>query len=202
MASAAGPSTSSFSVPHPQPSSGRRVLVGVGGGIAAYKVCAAVSKLVQAGHQVRVAMTPAAARFVGELTFQALSGQSVLTSPWQHDDRPDSQHVGLARWAEAVLVAPATADLIARLAAGLCDDVVGLTVAAKPAATPLVLAPAMNADMWDQPILQRNLKTLAELLPGLSTVGPAEGWQACRTRGAGRMAEADELVAAVQRVLG
>lgn len=184
----------------PDPLHGKRVLVGVTGGIACYKSAAMVSRLVQRGASVRVVMTEAATRFVGPLTFQSLSGQSVLTSIWQSDDRPDSQHIGLARWCELFIIAPATADIIAKLAHGLCDDVVSLTAAALPAATPALLAPAMNADMWANPIVQRNLATVKDVL-GHATVGPDEGWQACRTRGAGRMSEPDDIVAAAENML-
>lgn len=182
------------------PLRGRRVLVGVTGGIACYKVPPVVSRLAQAGVDVRVIMTEAATRFVGPLTFQSLSGHPVLTSIWQADDRPDAQHVHLARWAEAVLIAPATADMIAKVAAGICDDVVSLALAALPSGTPTLLAPAMNADMWASPIAQRNLATVKDLL-GFQTVGPDEGWQACRTSGAGRMAEPAAILAALAKLL-
>ena len=176
---------------------GRRVLVGVSGGIAAYKSAALVSRLVQAGAEVRVIMTPAGTRFITPLTLQSLSGHPVLTSVWDHDDRPDSQHIGLARCCEALVVAPASADMIAKLAAGLTPDPVSLTAAALPRGTPLLLAPAMNADMWDHPVLQRNLATLRELLPDLREVGPEAGWQACRTRGLGRMADPETIAQAI-----
>jgi len=181
---------------------GRCVLVGVTGGIAAYKTAPLVSRLVQAGAEVRVIMTKAATRFVGPLTFQSLSGHPVQTSVWDHDDRPDSQHVGLARWADAYVIAPATADCLAKLAAGLTPDPVTLTACALPAVTPLLLAPAMNADMWASPIVQRNLQTLRDLLPHLHEVGPDNGWQACRTEGSGRMAEPDAIHDRLAALLG
>ena len=187
--------------PDAQPLAGRRVLVGVSGGIAAYKTATLVSRLAQRGAEVRVIMTEAATRFITPLTLQSLSGHPVLTSMWDHDDRPDSQHVGLARWAEALVVAPASADLLAKLAAGLTPDLVSLTACALPASTPLLLAPAMNADMWANPIVQRNLQTLRDLLPNLQEVGPEAGWQACRTSGAGRMAEPEAILEATVRTL-
>ena len=180
---------------------GRRVLVALSGGIAAYKTATVVSRLVQRGAEVRVIMTEAAARFVTPLTLQSLSGHPVLTSVWEHDDRPDSQHVGLARWCGVMVVAPCSADMLAKLAAGLTPDVVSLTCSALPATTPLLIAPAMNADMWANPVVQRNLNTLRGLLPNLHEVGPGEGWQACRTPGAGRMAEPEAVVAAVEEAL-
>ncbi|MEM6507631.1 MAG: flavoprotein, partial [Planctomycetota bacterium] len=125
---------------------------------------------------------------------QSLSGHPVMTSVWDHDDRPDSQHVGLARWCDLFVVAPCTADTLAKLAAGLTPDPVTLTACALPAETPLLLAPAMNADMWAHPVVQRNLTTLRDLLPTLHEVGPDTGWQACRTSGAGRMAEPEAIL--------
>lgn len=184
----------------------RRVLVGVSGGIACYKTATLVSRLVQAGADVRVIMTEAATRFVGPVTFEALSGRSVLSSIWQSDDHPESQHVGLARWCELMLIAPASADMIARLAHGLTGDVVSLTAAALPRdaegglTTPLVVAPAMNADMWASPIVQQNMQILTEIF-GASQVGPDTGWQACRTAGPGRMSEADAIFDAVAKIL-
>ncbi len=178
----------------------RRIVIGVSGGIACYKIATVVSQLVQAGASVRVAMTESATRFVGPLTFQSLSGHAVLTSLWQSDDRPDSQHVGLARWCEMMIIAPATADVMARLAAGLTDDVVTLTACALPAGVPVLLAPAMNADMWANPIVQRNVTTLQQIA-GYRTVGPDEGWQACRTLGSGRMSEPAAIVRAAAALL-
>jgi phosphopantothenoylcysteine synthetase/decarboxylase len=185
---------------------GRKVLVGVSGGIACYKATALVSRLVQAGAAVRVIMTEAATRFVTPLTFQALSGQSVLTSIWEADDRPDSQHIGLAKWCDAFVIAPASADVIAKIAHGLTDDLISLTACALPRTpgsartTPVLLAPAMNANMWENPITQRNLATLRDVL-GWQTVGPETGWQACRTAGAGRMSEPEAIFEAVKKFL-
>ncbi|MEO0587673.1 MAG: flavoprotein [Planctomycetota bacterium] len=191
----------------------KRLLVAVTGGIAAYKTCHVVSRLSQAGHDVRVIMTPAATRFVGPATFQALSGHPVLTSAWQPDpassfpdpdplpDLLSSPHVALARWCDLMLIAPASADCLARLAAGLTDDLVALTASALPATTPLWVAPAMNADMWQNPIVQRNLATLRDALPNLTQLGPDAGWQACRTSGQGRMMEPDAIVERVTQAL-
>ncbi len=167
---------------------GRCVLVGITGGIACYKTATVVSGLVQAGAIVRVVMTEAATRFVAPLTFASLSGSPVVTSVWDAPDHHDSPHVELARWADLMIVAPATANSIAKLAHGLCDDVVCLCACALRTDTPVLLAPAMNEQMWRNPITQRNLRTVEDVL-GYHTVGPDDGWQACRTRGAGRMSE-------------
>ena len=170
--------------------SGREVLVSVTGGIAAYKVCEVVSRLVQRGAGVTVAMTRAAQKFVGPTTFQALSGRRVLTSLWRAHDPSDVQHIAATDEADLFLVAPATSDIIAKFAAGIADDMVTTLFASN--AAPVLLAPAMNDRMWRHPIVQRNVEALEGL--GYHTVGPGEGWLACRSVGAGRMAEPGEIL--------
>jgi phosphopantothenoylcysteine decarboxylase/phosphopantothenate--cysteine ligase len=178
----------------------KRILVGVTGGIAAYKAAALVSRLAQAGAQVTVAMTPAATKFVTPLTFQALSGRPVYTSAWEHVESHDPQHISLARAASLAIVAPASMDFCAKLAAGMTDDIVTLILSAiDQARVPVLLAPSMNETMWQQPSTQRNIATLAG--DGYRVVGPAEGWQACRAVGAGRMVEPDELLKAAEHAL-
>lgn len=182
----------------------RRVLVGVTGGIAAYKTAYVVSALVQAGQDVRVVMSEAATRFVTPLTFETLSGQAVHTSLWEQRAAHHSAHIELARSAEVVVIAPASANTIAKIAHGVCDNLLTTVVCAlprEPAATPVVFAPAMNAEMWSNPMTRRNAAVLREDL-GYEQVGPDEGWQACRTGGAGRMAEPEAIVDAAMRRLG
>lgn len=191
-----GPSAQQPAQPSQESWRGRRVLVGVTGGIAAYKVCTVVSRLAQAGAEVTVAMTEAATKFVGPVTFQALSGRPVFTSAWDQLDGADPQHIRLASALDVAVVAPCTMDFLAKLATGRTDDMVSLILSAVDRArTPVLLAPSMNAAMWAQPSTQRNLRTLAE--DGFSFVGPAEGWQACRTVGAGRMSEPEEILSAL-----
>ncbi len=177
-----------------------RLLVGVTGGIAAYKAATLVSRLVQAGADVTVAMTPGATKFITPLTLQALSGRPVYTSAWEHIESQDPQHISLARSLAAAVVAPCTMDAMARLATGRADDVVSLILSAVDRrSTPVLLAPAMNAVMWDQPSTQRNAKQLVE--DGFELVGPDDGWQACRTRGAGRMSEPDAIARAIRAAI-
>lgn len=184
----------------PDPLSSSQVIVGVTGGIAAFKAAGLVSKLVQAGAQVTVAMTPAATRFVTPLTFEALSGRGVLTSAWDHIDAHDPQHISLARAAHAAIVAPASMNCLAKLAAGMTDDVVTLILSAiDRGVCPVLLAPSMNAQMLAQPSTQRNLATLRG--DGYLIVEPSEGWQACRTVGKGRLPEPEELLAGVREAL-
>ena len=173
---------------------GKRVLVGISGGIAVYKVCTIVSRLAQAGAEVTVAMTEAATKFVAPITFQALSARPVYTSPWQHTEAHDPQHVSLADGLDAALVAPCTMDMLAKLAHGRTDDVVSLILSAVDRAkTPVLLAPAMNSVMWAQASTQRNAQRAVD--DGFAMVGPGERWQACRHVGSGRMAEPAAIVA-------
>lgn len=175
---------------------GKRLLICVGGGIAAYKCATLVSRLAQAGAEVTVAMSPAATRFITPLTFQALSARPVYTSPWDQLESRDPQHIRLADAADAAVVAPCTMDLMARLATGITDDVVTLILSALDRRrAPVLLAPAMNDAMWNQPATQRNAATLAA--DGFALIGPGEGWQACRHVGTGRMAEPETIAAAL-----
>jgi phosphopantothenoylcysteine decarboxylase/phosphopantothenate--cysteine ligase len=172
---------------------GYEVIVAVCGGIAAYKTCAIVSALVQRGAGVTVAMTESATQFVGPVTFQALSARRVLTSLWSPDAFFDPQHIRLTENADGFLIAPATANIIGKIAAGIADDLIStLVISARP---PVLLAPAMNDRMWENPIVQSNVQKLREL--GYVFVGPAEGWMACRTVGMGRTAEPAEIVQAL-----
>ena len=172
---------------------GRRVLIGISGGIAVYKVCTVVSRLAQMGAEVTVAMTDAATKFVAPLTFQALSGRPVYTSQWEHVESQDPQHVSLARAADCMLIAPCTMDMCARLASGRTDDMVSLLVSAiDRSERPVLLAPSMNAAMWGQPATRRNIQTLKD--DGFTVIDPESGWQACRTEGVGRLPEPEDLI--------
>jgi phosphopantothenoylcysteine decarboxylase / phosphopantothenate---cysteine ligase len=168
---------------------GLRVAVLVSGGIAAYKVADLVSQLTQAGCEVRVAMTEAAARFVGPVTFQGVSGRRVQVDLWAGDGAPEP-HVELGDWAQVVLVAPATADTLARLAHGRGDDLVAATVLA--ARCPVVVAPAMNDAMWAKPVVAENVAALR--LAGIVVVEPASGRLASGHTGAGRLPDAPVLL--------
>ncbi len=176
---------------------GLRVAVLVSGGIAAYKVADVVSRLAQAGCQVRVAMTGAATRFVGPATFHGLSGRPVQTDLFAPSG-PAEPHVELGDWAQVALVAPATADLLARLAGGHADDLVTATVLA--ARCPVVVAPAMNDAMWARPAVAANVETLRRW--GLHLVEPESGHLASGHLGAGRLPGAAALMAALARAVG
>ena len=168
---------------------GRRVLLGVTGGIAAYKTPELVRRLRERGAEVRVVMTASAGAFIGALSLQAVSGHPVRSDLLDADAEAGMGHIELARWADLVLIAPATADRIARLAAGLADDLLGALVLATDAA--IAIAPAMNHRMWRHPATQENLSRLMKR--GVSVLGPGIGAQACGDDGPGRMLEPDAL---------
>jgi phosphopantothenoylcysteine decarboxylase/phosphopantothenate--cysteine ligase len=171
----------------------KRIVLGVTGGIAAYKSAELVRLLVKDDVQVDVVLTDAGSRFVTATTFQALSGRPVGTSLWQSGAQNAMGHIGLTRGADLILVAPATADFLAKLAQGRADDL--LTTLCLARQCPLIVAPAMNVQMWSNPATQRNVKQLAA--DGVTMLGPGSGELACLEYGDGRMLEADELHAAL-----
>ena len=175
------------------------VLVGVTGGIAAYKAPGVIRRLKEAGHEVRTIVTEAAFRFVPEETIAIAAGDRVHTDATWWEESGRVEHVSLARWADLVLVAPATADAMARAAIGLGDDLLSATILA--GAKKVLWAPAMNPEMWNNPSTQRNVETLKGW--GHSFVGPAEGLMASAEEepGVGRLAEEAEIVAAAEEVL-
>ncbi len=183
--------------PRANPLQGREVLVGVTGGIAAYKTAALVSRLVQAGAGVSVMMTEAATRFVGPLTFQTLTGRPVHTTLWAPAETWRTEHIALADRAHVAVVAPATANVLGKLACGLADDLVSTVLLALD--VPLILAPAMNVAMWQHPAVQANVETLRTR--GVRLVGPEAGWLACGVTAHGRMAEPETLFNAVLAAL-
>ena len=168
---------------------GKKFILGITGGVAAYKSAELVRLLVKSGAEVHVVLTEAGARFVTAVTYQALSGNRVWSDLW--DPRMDNNmaHIDLGRDADAILVAPATADFLAKTACGLADDL--LTTLCVAREVPLIVAPAMNRQMWENPATQRNVRTL--VADGITVLGPAAGDQACGETGMGRMLEAEQL---------
>lgn len=182
----------------PTPLAGRRVVVAVGGGVAAYKVAALVSRIVRDGAEVRVCMTDSAQRFVGPVTFRGLTNRPVALDMWTDQPVPEAyEHIALARFAEVLVLAPATANTLAKLAHGLADNLVTTTILATEA--PVLVAPAMNAAMWKNPVTQANVARLREL--GFHLIGPEEGRLGCGETGAGRMSEPEEIYAALVGLL-
>lgn len=173
----------------------REILIGVTAGIAEYKTCDLVSRLVKAGHGVTVVMTENAARLVGPRTFQALTGRNVLVQMFSEGSA--IPHIEPARAADLLCVAPATANFLAKAANGLADDLLSTLYLAFSG--PVLLAPAMNSQMWAKPAVQRNMRQLAE--DGVQFVGPVSGRLACGEDGVGRMAEPSEIFEIIQKLL-
>ncbi|MGI8515011.1 MAG: bifunctional phosphopantothenoylcysteine decarboxylase/phosphopantothenate--cysteine ligase CoaBC [Acidimicrobiia bacterium] len=173
----------------------RRIVLVVTGGVAAYKAAYLSRLLIEAGEEVRVAMTVEAHNFIGPTTFASITGNPVVTDLFESD--LTSPHTDLGRWADAVIVAPATAATLARLAHGLSEEVASATLLATQA--PVLVAPAMHTEMWEHPATKRNLEVLQR--DGVTVVGPGEGALAGGDQGIGRMAEPEEIVAALEKML-
>ena len=173
---------------------GRHIVLGLTGGIACYKSAELVRLLTKAGATVQVAMTEAAEAFITPVTMQALSGRSVYTSQWDAREANNMPHINLGREADAIVVAPASADFIAKLAQGRADELLSLMCLARPREScPLVVVPAMNREMWSHPATQRNVAQL--VADGAVVFGPGNGDQACGEVGDGRMLEPEEILA-------
>ncbi len=179
------------------PLENREVLLGVCGGVAAYKSADLCSKLVQQGARVSVIMTESAQQFIGARTFEALTRRPVYSHPFEAKEHFQGEHIGLAQRAQLCIIAPATAQTIARLAHGMADDL--LSTAMLVTTAPVLLAPAMNCDMWAKPAVQRNVAQLRS--DGYHLIGPEEGWLSCGQIGAGRMAEPADILRAANRLL-
>ena len=177
---------------------GREILLGVSGGIAAYKTADLTSKLVQQGAAVSVVMTQAAQKFIGATTFEALTGRPVYQGVFTPQEHFQGEHIGLARRAELFVIAPATANVIAQMAQGFAEDL--LSTLTLTCTAPILIAPAMNADMWAKPAVQRNLSQLKE--DGIHIAEPGEGWLSCGITGKGRMAEPAEILTRIKEILG
>lgn len=181
------------------PLAGYRALLCVTGGIACYKAADLASKLTQAGADVDVAMTDAAMRFVGPVTFQTLTGREVFTSLFCDTERHDPTHLSLTEQADLMIVAPVTANMLAKMAVGLADDLVSTLALSACGACDILIAPAMNTRMWNAPPTQANLASLTQR--GVQAIGPGEGRLACGTVGAGRMAEPEDILTAARQMM-
>jgi len=175
----------------------REVLLGVTGGIAAYKTAELCSRLIQAGAGVSVVMTASAEKFIGATTFEALTGRPVHRQLFQPQEHHIGEHIGLVRRADLLVVAPASANCLAKFAHGLADDL--LSTIALTHTGPILMAPAMNSEMWQKPAVQRNIAQLRE--DGVLFIEPGSGWLSCGQVGPGRMAEAAEILDRVRELL-
>ncbi|WP_026354818.1 bifunctional phosphopantothenoylcysteine decarboxylase/phosphopantothenate--cysteine ligase CoaBC [Massilia niastensis] len=171
---------------------GKKLVLGLTGGVACYKAAELCRALVKQGASVQVVMTEAATHFIGAVTMQALSGHTVYTDQWDPRVANNMAHIDLTRSADAILVSPCSADFIRKLAHGACDDLLSTLCVARPRHVSLLVAPAMNVEMWENPATRRNVAQLRE--DGIQILGPDAGSQACGETGFGRMLEPDELV--------
>ncbi|QJE03341.1 bifunctional phosphopantothenoylcysteine decarboxylase/phosphopantothenate--cysteine ligase CoaBC [Massilia forsythiae] len=171
---------------------GKKIVLGLSGGVACYKAAELCRALAKAGATVQVAMTEAATHFIGTVTMQALSGRAVYTDQWDGRVANNMAHIDLTRDADAILVAPCSADFLFKLAHGATDDLLSTLCLARPHHVPLLVAPAMNVEMWEKPPTRRNVAQLRE--DGIRILGPAAGSQACGETGMGRMLEPHELL--------
>ncbi|MCU6432996.1 bifunctional phosphopantothenoylcysteine decarboxylase/phosphopantothenate--cysteine ligase CoaBC [Undibacterium sp. Jales W-56] len=171
---------------------GKKIVLGLTGGIACYKVAELTRGLTKAGASVQVVMTPSAMQFITPVTMQALSGNTVYTDQWDARIHNNMPHIDLTRDADAIVIAPCSTDFIAKLAHGACDDLLSTLCMARPHHVPLLIAPAMNVEMWLNPATQRNVAQVKA--DGIQVLGPAAGEQACGEVGMGRMLEADQLL--------
>ena len=177
---------------------GRKIVVGITGGIAAYKAAALVSQLVQAGASVTAVMTPAAEKFIGEATFAALTGKPVAKQLFGDQQFPLGAHISLAEGQDLLVICPATANFLAKAAGGMADDLLSTLYLAFPGQ--VLMAPAMNSQMWEHPAVQRNVSQV--VADGVTLVEPESGWLSCRQVGAGRMAAPEKIFAVVEKLLG
>ena len=173
------------------------ILLGVTGGIAAFKAVSLASTLTAAGAAVRTVMTDSACQLVGPKSFEAVTNSAVYTTMWAPSEQHKVDHIALADWANIIVVAPATADIVGKVANGICDDLLS-TILCACWSKPTLFAPAMNQNMWGNPAVRRNLKALAEL--GVDFVGPVEGRLACGDEGIGRMAEPEDILKYIEQI--
>lgn len=175
----------------------RKVVLGVTGSIAAYKACDLVRKLRDAGAEIRVVMTANARSFVGASTLQSLSGNKVVTDKFASPAEPVPEHLSLSQWADVILIAPATANIIGKAAAGIGDDVLSTTILS--AIQKVVFAPAMNSAMYENPVVRDNISKLRQI--GCEFVEPEAGFLACGEEGVGRLADADTIIEKLKGVV-
>jgi len=177
--------------------SGLNILLGVSGGVAAYKAVDLASRLTAGGAKVNTIMTENACRLIGPKSFEAVTNSAVYTTLWNTTQEYKISHINLADWADIVVVAPATANIIGKIANGICDDLLSTTLCACWA-KPTLLAPAMNNNMWTNAAVQRNIKTVKGM--GFKLIGPEKGRLACGTEGIGRMSEPQDILEAIEKI--
>src|SRR5680860_262152 len=171
----------------------KKILIGVSGGIAVYKTCILVNNLLKSGADVKVIMTEAATKFVSPLTFQALTNHAVYIDMFKIVNKEEVEHISLAKWADVLVISPATANTIAKIALGIADNLLTTVTMALPKNTKVVFVPAMNSSMWENPITQKNVSILEKIGDKYIFVSPREGILACRDKGRGKIAKEESI---------
>ena len=179
----------------------KKILVGITGGIAAYKVCSLINMFFKEGADIKVVMTPAATEFVSSLTFQTLTNHAVYVDMFEIINKEEVEHISLANWADIMLIAPATANTIGKIAHGIADNLLTTIVMALPTKTPVVIAPAMNNRMWENPIVRKNIEILKGQKNKYIFIPPRKGVLACRYEGKGKIAENEDILVVVKKAL-
>jgi phosphopantothenoylcysteine decarboxylase/phosphopantothenate--cysteine ligase len=178
----------------------KKILIGITGGIAAYKTCSLVNMLIKEGADVRVVMTEAATKFVSPLTFQSLTNHVVYSDMWQTYNKDEVEHISLAKWADIIIISPATANTIGKIALGLADNLLTTVVMATPKDTPILFIPAMNTNMWNNPLVQKNIETLLKDKK-YTFMDPRKGVLACRDEGEGKIADNKDIFEKIKEIL-
>lgn len=178
----------------------KNILIGISGGIAAYKICSLINHFIKEGADVRVIMTDAAKKFVTPLTFQALTNHPVYSDLFEIYDQNAVEHIWLAKWPHVFVLAPATANTIGKIAQGFADNMLTTVIMALPKKTKVVIAPAMNTEMWNNEIVQKNVDILKKMDKYIF-VDPRPGILACRDEGIGKVADSKDIISSVQKIL-
>lgn len=177
----------------------KKVLIGISGGIAAYKIASLVNHLIKYGAEVKVIMTKASMQFITPLTFQSLTNNSVYTDMFDMIKNMEIEHISLAKWADIFLIAPATGNTIGKIACGIADNLLTTVAMAVPKNKKIIVAPAMNTEMWNNPIVQKNVKTLTETMNNYVFIEPEKGMLACRDEGVGKIADNEKILEIINK---
>ena len=178
----------------------KKILIGITGGIAAYKTCSLVNMFIKEGADVRVVMTEAATKFVAPLTFQSLTNHVVYRDMWQTYNKDEVEHISLAKWADIIVISPATANTIGKITLGLADNLLTTVVMATPKDTPILIVPAMNTNMWNNPLVQKNIEILLKDKK-YAFMDPRKGILACRDEGEGKIADNNDILEKAKEIL-
>ncbi len=184
----------------------KKILIGITGGIAAYKICSLINQLKKNGHEIKVIMTESATKFVGPITFQTLSNNKVYVDMFAWQENYSTEHISLADWCDIMVIAPATANTIGKISLGLADNLLTSTVLALPKSIPVLIVPAMNVHMWENDIFQNNLKKIKKIKSSntqkkYTVIEPRDGILACGYKGKGVIADSKKIIESINKIL-